>query len=59
MSKFNDDCIRLKVLQHNNIDSSYVFGSWDELESNETHLRHLGVLIGEKNSYKIITSYSI
>lgn len=53
----NDKALWQVVLGKNCIDSSFVFGEWNEENgTEETHLKYLGVLETEKSNYKIITS---
>lgn len=55
-AQVNDDSIRQIVLRYNIIDTTYVFGEWNEKGGTETHLRFLGTINSDSGKYKIMTS---
>ncbi|PHN00555.1 hypothetical protein [Flavilitoribacter nigricans] len=54
--QIDDDAIRQKVLEMNLPDSAFVFGEWSEAGGTETHLKYLGTIESNKETYKIMTS---
>ena len=53
--KTDENSIQEIVLKNEIKDSLYIFGKWNKEEGMETHLKYLGNLKSEKETFKILT----